>query len=198
MEGPIRLEAYPIIPGLLPLHDYGFLTTQYKPFKNDGPDVVADEEDWSSVWCEQKQRPWLQFLIPRDNTRISAKKIKKFCNKLMKEQHIMVKIADNDTEKFSQNFDIDEDGTLILTEGRRAASREELLKQKMTILYLTPRWNQHEGAEWQDYTWPAVESTRPLEVDIVARSWEENLDLQALVEELALSVGMTRVYAEGS
>lgn len=53
-----------------------------------------------------------------------------------------------------------------------------------------------QAAEWPSFKCNAVDRAWPLEFIVAARQWDEPLDLEALVESLAVASGMGRAYAE--
>ena len=57
-----------------------------------------------------------------------------------------------------------------------------------------PGWT--EEADWSSFGCNAIDRAWLLEFTVAARRWDEPLDLEALVERLAVASGMGRAYAE--
>ena len=207
MAGSIQPETFPLVPGLLRLHDYGIMTLESQPHDDGGPIVDHDYDDWSLKWRQRVQRAWLSFLIPRTQNQLPLSNIDAFCEAILAHPRIMTRIvgvAPSSTEApiVSQNIDsIDENGYCRISDVRMACTERELRNTAYELETVIPPWEKDcpEGrwpVDWIDGDWPAVEATRPLEIDIVARDWDDDLDLQALVEQVAIKAGLRRVYIE--
>lgn len=81
--GPIHDETLPLVPGLLGLHDFGFLPFSSQPAGIDGPREVDCPCCNKKEWYVAKQRPFLSFLAPGNGDLISAEKMNVFVSALM-------------------------------------------------------------------------------------------------------------------
>lgn len=69
--GPLCDETTPLIPNLLSLHDYGILTHAGQPHQDDGP-FFTDYKPPALQWSQWRQRPYLDFLVPRTEVRYTS------------------------------------------------------------------------------------------------------------------------------
>lgn len=104
-------ETDHLVPGLLRLHDYGIFTFDSQPCRAEDPFLVecpckdcateakAIEKDHPFV---ERFRPYVQFLLPREDPRISTEDIKKFCKELWSDDKMYTTIV----KPFSYDGDI--------------------------------------------------------------------------------------------
>ena len=82
---PVNDETLPLLPALLHLHTYGFLTTCSQPFMHE---LTTDGGRWRETW----QRPFLFFQLP-ENDHIPRENGEKFCELLLSHPKIIVYIS---------------------------------------------------------------------------------------------------------
>lgn len=86
--GRIHEETLPLVPGLLELHDFGFLPFSSQPAGTDGPREVDCPCCDKKEMYVAKQRPFLSFLAPGNGDLISAEKMNVFINALMQDESV--------------------------------------------------------------------------------------------------------------
>ena len=183
--GPLAPETSPLIPGLLRLHDYGFLTYDSQPFLKK---IKLCHSPKGAYWYECRQRPYLDFLLPQYD-RIPAENIATFTTLLLAHPRIVTMI-DEQEDTFRTNIKMDSHD---VTEVKLALTVEELAAEPLLPYTSIPRKAHHEA---QQMDVEAIHGAQCLDIKIASRSWEKDLDILALVEGVAIAAGMGRVYKE--
>ena len=194
-----RLEpdSEPLIPALLSLHDYGILTYNSQPFKK-APKFI---NQGGGFWIQNCQRPYLQFLIPK-NHRLSRMAVSKFCTLLLENKKIATLI--NQQTRHLREFKRDKHlvqyrstmGHYEPVTGRRSAlSVKELYAEEYEHCTALGQEFRHDADDWEV---EAINDARCLDVQVVGRRWSVKLDLLALVKDIAFEAGLKPEYAEWS
>lgn len=184
--GPLDAESENLKSSLLNLHDYGILTHESQPFNKR---IRAVREPWKDGWwIQQHQRPFLTFLLPVVD-RIPADHVDKFCGLLMAHSSIFTLMCADMTAGPCTNMT----GPQVVTKNRTALSIEELLAEGYNDSLTFAPGAGHAGHLWGI---KAILNAGCLDFTIVSRSWEEDLDLLALVGDVARKAGMEKLYAE--
>jgi len=184
--GPLDPESKGLVAGLLELHDYGMLTHNSQPFERLRPEIM---QQGGGFWAQVRQRPYLSFLIPQRD-RIPKQSVDRFCDLLMAHPRIVTRITETG-KPMRTNLE----QSHAVTVERVALSIKELYAEPWTgVTHLHP-WDII-GPEHQDWDVEAITRAEPLDVAIAARSWAEDMDLIALVKDVAKEAGIGPVYAE--
>lgn len=188
--GPLDDESKELIPGLLDLHDYGFLTWNSQPFQRAEPGVNGDP-DKDGYWYDHRQRPYLQFLAPTKD-RIDSDALDRFSDLLIADPHIVTLIVQAGKEPWGSL-----QGDHIVTEEKTALSIRELYAEEWEGFSCLSNVEEDGCQENQAREWgvKAIMRMECFEFQIASRSWDEELDLVRLVRDVAEEAGMGRVYA---
>ncbi len=183
--------------GLLCLHDFGILTLGGQPQLQEKPEII--EYDGKSVWYGTKQRAYLSFLMPRLGESISSASLQTFCDLLLQHPSVVTQILDDSTGRTPRSAPAKIRSNIAeerypLTLERTASTADGLEQAEFDVFTGIPGWI--EEAEWPSFGCNAIDRAWPLEFTVAARQWDEPLDLEALVESLAVASGMGRAYAE--
>lgn len=182
--GPLDPESKGLVAGLLEVHDYGMLTHNSQPFERLRPEIM---QQGGGFWAQARQRPYLSFLIPQRD-RIPKKSADKFCDLLMAHPKIVTRITEAG-KPMRTNL---EESHAVSVE-RAALTIKELYAEPWSgVTHLHP-WD---IIEHQDWHVEAITRAEPLDVAIAARSWGEDVDLIALVKDVAKAAGFGPLYAE--
>lgn len=178
-------ETAPLIPGLLALHDYGLMTYGSQPFDRK-PERLAIG---GGYWYQIRQRPYLSFMTPLKD-RIPQDTIERFCTLLLMHSRIVAIV-----KQPGQPFRSSMPETHIVTITRSALSIEELYAEPFKPYTCVPCNGTLESETWEV---EAVIAAECLNISVASRSWDEDMDLLALIEGVAVAAGLERVYAETS
>lgn len=184
--GPLDAETKELIPGLLKLHEYGLLTHSSQPFE---PVERKFVDQNGGSWEEWRQRPYLCFLAPQQE-RIPKEALERFILLLLAHPAIVTYVAYCDGDR-SYRTNIDE--YHITTGFRYALLPKELVEEDIMVNTAVSASYQHITEDWGNVN--AVTRARCLDISVASRSWDEDLDLQKLVEDLAIDAGMERAYS---
>ena len=195
---PVYSETLPLVKGLLRLHDFGILTFEGQPQLQEKPELVEDD-DGKTFWYGRKQRAYLSFLLPRLGGPISSASLQTFCDLLLQHPSIVTQIVDDSIGRTPRSASANirsntAEERYPLTLERTASTADELQQAEFEVFTGIPGWI--EEAEWPSFGCNAIDRAWPLEFTVAAREWDEPLDLEALVESLAVASGMGRAYAE--
>lgn len=180
-DGPLDEETMPLIPELLRLHEYGFLTLGSTPRERKEPFIHK------GMWRDSRQHPSVDFLVPYEGGRTE-----KLVAALLNDRQLKVKAFDykNGSERLWPGSFRD---AVALSTYREAHNRAALP-------YLA--WRTEGGYPKTDKPFPLGETH--LEESEVARTkrlvWlllathHETLNLLARVEERAIEAGYKRRY----
>ncbi|KAL8665256.1 MAG: hypothetical protein Q9168_007751 [Polycauliona sp. 1 TL-2023] len=184
-RGPLDPETKPLIPGLLRLHEYGLLTYDSQPFRPQERISLKEKGGW---WQEIRQRPYLRFLVPgRD--RIPLVAITAFTSFLFADAAIVTHVVHPDAGKtYGTNID-DRHAT---TESKFAFSLEQLEKMDMTVSASVQAVYRHSTDDWARVR--ALGLARCFDISVASRSWDQDLDLLQVVEDIAIKAGIERYY----
>ena len=197
--GPLAPESGPLREGLLRLYDFGFLTLDSQPFE-------AAEEPKQGLFCsgscthpieggfsQYRQRPSLLFLIP--SALLDGRHIETFLQGLMccEEIYIAYFLPDN----LKNPFGTTTDDCYPVSTCRQALKKEDV-----------------DHAPWETFTacnlwlgamWPTVDICnfnhkiavgKPIEVHVVARSWDHDTDILQITLAEALKAGLTTSFRQ--
>ena len=84
--GNLYKETEPLIPKLLRLQEYGFLTHSSQPFQ------TAESSQQAGWWVDSLQRPYISFAIPT-NDRIPSRAVRRLCHELLAHPQIATLIT---------------------------------------------------------------------------------------------------------
>ncbi|KAL8845086.1 MAG: hypothetical protein Q9176_000758 [Flavoplaca citrina] len=171
-HGPLDAETKNLVPGLLRLHQYGFLTHESQPFE--------------PVKRQQKH----QNGAPQQD-RIAKTAVEKLTLLLLAHPSIVTIVAYGKGDR-SYRTNIDDPHTT--TEYRFARSADALTKEDFKANASIPPGYHHVTEDWGDVD--AVTSAQCLDITVASRSWDGDVDLAKLVEDLAIEAGIQRDYCE--
>ncbi|KAL8685564.1 MAG: hypothetical protein Q9218_007683 [Villophora microphyllina] len=186
---PLEEESTELIPGLLALHDLGILTVSSQPFIEQ-PGTIKESETGVGQW---HQRPYIDFLIPQKD-RIPRSLVVKFHDLLFEHPKIVTVVRnyqhpEHCCRPLRSNF---ADGHVV-TRYRHSETIEEL-----------------DAAAWEDETiigqfrYPPLVPMKVLappeciEITVAARSWEEDVDLVALIKVAMREAGIPALYRDSA
>lgn len=136
------------------------------------------------IWYEYKQRAYIQYLIP-SNGWITFECLQQFFILLLNRSDLTIKIGDK-LSCFKHDNPMRKDFVLGLN--RSSSSLEDL----SSMSWGDPDWLGVETEE--DFTkmlMPGVEElVQPLDVTVASLSWDTDVDLQAVIAEVALTAGI--------
>jgi len=163
--GPLDEETIELIPGLLRLHEYRLLTVCSQPMENEGP--CLDDGRWK----EDKQVPFVQFLMPYEGATTEA-----FISNLINDSQLTTHVYDyrNDTV-WPNTVEIE------VSMSREFTSYKALPSAEWKILTIV---NPHGGE-----TVKAAQDANPLFCSVVTF---ENINLLERVESHASEAGLER------
>lgn len=185
--GPLCPESKNLIPALIELHDYGFLTCGSQPFEPSSPRVVGGDLATTGYWYSRRQRPYLSFLVPQ-NERMERQVVHEFCKLLLANPKVITVIVE---EGKPTRGNIEQ--VHWVTERRVALSTQELYAEPFVPFTSVWMYDDHQANTWGV---KAIGEAETLEISIASMSWEEDVDLLALVKEEAEAAGMTKLYAQ--
>ncbi|KAL8886389.1 MAG: hypothetical protein Q9215_005902 [Flavoplaca cf. flavocitrina] len=185
--GPLDAETKNLVPGLLRLHQYGFLTHESQPFE---PVKRQQKHQNGGWWQEWRQRPYLSFLAPQQD-RIAKTAVEKLALLLLAHPSIVTIVAYGKGDR-SYRTNIDDPHTT--TEYRFARSADALTKEDFKANASIPPGYHHVTEDWGDVD--AVTSAQCLDITVASRSWDGDVDLAKLVEDLAIEAGIQRDYCK--
>ena len=194
---PVDSETLPLVESLLRLHDFGILTYTGQPQLQENPEFIT--VNGRSFWYGTKQRAFLCFLVPRLEGPISSANLRTFCDLLLRHPSVVTHIVDDSPERTPRSAPAKIQSNTVeehypLTLERKATTAEELERAEFSVYTGIPGWIKE--AEWPSFRCNAIDRAWPLEITVAARQWDEPLDLEALIESLAVASGMSRAYAE--
>lgn len=188
--GPLDPESKKQVAGLLSLHNYGVLTHNSQPYWRPRPEIL---EQGGGFWAQQRQRPYLQFLIPQRN-RIPVLCVDLFADLLMAHPKIVTRICSaNWTPPMRCNFE--DENQHVVTKERAALSIRELYREPWTEVTILPPMDANEFQEWGV---GIINAAKPYDIAVAARSWDERLDLVELVKDIAKAAGIGPMYIENT
>jgi len=159
-------------------------------------------EDWGQIlprlrrshpgsWNEIKQRAFVAFLVPTDGS-IPIDRLQRFCHLLIEHPNLVVKLDDALSVSFKYNHPLIESPDVTLV-------RESLTLEGLSSTPWIP-WSgiaiESHQAETKEFLPRIVELVQPLEIEVVALSWNVDVDLQALIVEIAVSAGIQDTFSE--
>lgn len=127
------------------------------------------------------------------------KVIKSFCQALIHHPDIVTCIRDDSSNPqhkaiLPDPVDNMNKARYALSIRRTAATPAGLPKARWQVITGIPGWPKEPG--WVNWKCKAVASAEPLEIYVAGRSWKRGLDLEKLVEDVAVTAGMTKGFAE--
>ncbi|KAL8639905.1 MAG: hypothetical protein Q9228_003119 [Teloschistes exilis] len=195
------------MPGLLKIHDYGILPVEeirywgkWRFIPHDEWRAETEERLEGNYWAETHTKPQMAILVPQ-NDRIPKIAVDRFCSLLMAHPKINTgtwnaKLASNNTRD-----------DIAIQRERVAKSAEELATKAFRNTYETDllelqtkpwqyEWRDHFGdvpqIDWDSFR--ALPQAQCFHIDIISKTYED-LDLLALLEEVAIEAGIPRLYA---
>lgn len=172
--GPIDEETIPLRPSLLKLHNFGLITISSQPYY-----YWVDQSD--NGWAEIQQNPYLSFFMSgRDVPYLE------FFEKLKERVDIVV---------YAQELPLfrvlpGSHGAHVVIRDRTANAEEDL-----------------EAAEWElgesicvnedvseQFDWLCRKVEKPVYFDVAAREFGPPIDLQRVIEEVAIASGLPQMY----
>ncbi|KAL8644244.1 MAG: hypothetical protein Q9226_007864 [Calogaya cf. arnoldii] len=182
--GLLDAKGKHLIPGLLRLHGYGFLTHDSQPFSFAHRSFIdEDDEDDEPYWQDWRRRPYLSFLVPQQD-RIPKPIIEEFTLLLLAHPAIVTLVADRDGGRLCRT---NINPCHVVSEWRHASSPEELGVEDFGAYKCIPA-HFHNWADSCDVD--AVTRAGCLDITVASPSWDEDLDLPKLVELIAIEAGM--------
>lgn len=191
-RAPVDAETLPLVESLLRLHDFGILTHDGQPQLQENPELIT--LNGKSFWYGRKQRAFLCLLVPRLEGPISSYSLQTFCDLLLQHPSIITHILNDPRSAPAKIQSNTAEERYPLTLERTATIVKKLERAEYSVYTRIPGWI--EEAEWPSFGCDAIDRAWPLEITVAARRWNEPLDLEALVESLAVASGMGRAYAE--
>ncbi|KAL8997397.1 MAG: hypothetical protein Q9169_003328 [Polycauliona sp. 2 TL-2023] len=184
---PLDPETENLIPGLLRLHMYGLLTYGSQPFQPiQRIKVDAGEDEERGWWREWHQRPYLCFLVPQHD-RVPKQVIEEFTSLLLAHPDIATCISYG-----NRSCRTNITGDHVTTERKLAFHDWDLDNTKYWARTTIYAKYHHRADEWNV---DAVTKADCMDISVASRSWDEDLDLLQLVENLAIEAGMNRAYS---
>lgn len=201
-NGAIDSETTPLLKGLLRLHDYGLLTVESQPSKYTEPHFrpAFDRRYSSAGWYEFRQRAFVEFLMPTDGS-IPLEQVRHFCLSLAEYPDIHARIGAGLSYIIKYDDSSSPQATWKasqpLSDERwvSSSSRKRDLRSIPWKTYTSAPKKTNEEY-WLDFLPELVTLTRPLVIMVFLKSWEINLDLEALIQELAKSAGIRDSFRE--
>ncbi|KAI4271615.1 MAG: hypothetical protein LQ337_005885 [Flavoplaca oasis] len=187
IPGPLDAETGDLVPGLLRLHEYGLLTHSSQPFKPVQREHRNQNGGW---WQEWRQRPYITFLAPQQD-RIPKTAVEKFTLLLLMHPAIVTIVAYG---KADRSYRTNINGDHIVTAYKLALSAEDLAKEDFKTETSVAAEYYH-VFEKRDELHPVIRA-QCLDITVASRSWDEDIDLAKLVEDLAIEAGIQRDYCE--
>ena len=197
----ILRETEPLVRKLLYLNDLGLYTISSQPFEHNPPyhAPILDDFDRPTdvhLWVERRQRPFIELLFPCTCFNNDFVTVSKFLSALLAHEKIFLSyVCHTNKEDVGGNLGQAYDDVLLadvpVTESRQCENREDLAEmawQDVTgmapMISLNPRFVRE------------IAAFMPFDVHIVARNWEEKLDVLDIAIGAATTAGMRPTFKE--
>jgi hypothetical protein len=170
-RGEIFEETNPLIPGLLKLQDFGLFTISSQPYEHE----VFEKE---GKWIEVQQKPYVSFLLPTKGAPYLElfKRLKDRANVAVSAQELCpsrVVDGSHDTHEVTRSREADTDKGLETAEWMCDIA----VGGESDMSFVVPE------------IFPAMEPVKPVWFDVAVNEWGVQLDLLALIEEVAVEIG---------
>ena len=176
--GPTDLETEGLLQDLVSLHNYGILTFSSQPQMSVSDKPCNKHEQW-------QQRACLFFLIPK------SRESKIFLSRLLQRPDLYAQFILPDNTSYNiHNFPVDEG--IVLSRERSARCRERLDQKAWTM---PETIHTDYKADWPDWGWRLgtnLALANPIEICVVARDWEKDIELLKLIKKEAIEAGIPR------
>ena len=148
---------------------------------------------------------WISFVLPTQNVPISASSLDLFTKMLSNHPSFITQIYDYErswmayntrktrsVEIFGKRYQVMLDAPVVLCRERFELTLEELEKadfESQRASEVIP------GTGWMVWAPDILRETRPLEIGVAIRECDNNPNLEELIESIAVSSEMEKVYA---
>lgn len=191
---PIEAETRGLVDNLLRLHDYGIFTHDGQPMEETQPTNEGKE------WKQYRQLPRLDLALPQQNgITASQEQLRALSESLLTNDKCYASVSCPVRQKRTEYREIDyewdtkssipETGNSVYYE-KTAETVQQLIRAQWVRDGDYPP--QEEDLEALEYLPKCFLECKPILVTLKGRSWEEPVDLERLVEQLALKAGMDR------
>ena len=172
-RGPIDKETNPLLFDLLKLHDFGLLTTRSQPYRYE---VIPSDKEWTEV----QQNPYVSFAMPGQDTLYLE-----FFEKLRERADIVVFAAELCPYRVVDGSH----GAHVAIRVRTANTKEDLEASEWRLGESTCVDKDMSG----QFDWLYRKVEKLVYFDVAAREFGPPVDLLGVIEDVALTSGLTRM-----